>query len=329
VSALTYEVKDRRSPVAAWLAATFPQHQEIQAEFRTAAGAQQVVMPPGVEAGTQGAAIDFWLRMLVDPQPSIALPLVGLLTRRAPCLQAGVDLLHDLASGEKPRLGAQGEVELWMRPDGFADRNDEWWARACYALALLVELRRAASVERSRLMRLDEASRGTDLLALATDVEVADLVAMRDLALDRLLPALPAGPVTTGMTFEGSVDLAADADLIAGGMLVDFKAGQGGRPRSDGTRAAALARTDLDQLLGYALMDYSDRYGLHTVGVYATRFGYLAAWPLAELSERMGGRRIDMATLRAEFAGVLRTQLPPYQAQRDSALEDQRSEKSR
>ncbi|GAA3783671.1 hypothetical protein GCM10022225_84790 [Plantactinospora mayteni] len=62
---------------------------------------------------------------------------------------------------------------------------------------------------------------------------------MRNLALGQLLPALPAGPVTTGVTFDGSADLNADADLIAGGLLVDFKAGQGGKPRADGTRAAS------------------------------------------------------------------------------------------
>ncbi|WFE26177.1 hypothetical protein O7623_22905 [Solwaraspora sp. WMMD791] len=316
MSALTYEVKDRQSPVAAWLGATFPQYKEIQSEFRVAAGVQQVLMPAGVVPGTQGAAIDFWLRMLVDPLPSIALPLVGLLSGRAPCLRAGRELLRELAAGESPRKTANGAVELRMRPAGFADRGDEWWARVCYALALLVELYRAVSVEHSRLMRLDESSCAADLLALANEVEVADLVAMRDLAVERLLPGLPAGPVTTGMTFDGSADLAGDADLIAGGMLVDFKAGQGGKPRADGTRAASLARTDLDQLLGYALLDYSDRYGLHTVGVYAVRFGYLAAWPLAELGQRMAGRPVDLAALRAEFAGVLRDQLPPYQSRR-------------
>lgn len=316
MSALTYEVKDRQSPVAAWLGATFPQHKEIQAEFRVGAGAQQVLMPAGAAPGTQGAAIDFWLRMLVDPQPSIALPLVGLLSGRAPCLRAGKELLHELAAGESPRQTANREVELRMRPARFADRGDEWWARVCYALALLVELYRAASVEHSRLMRLNASSGAADLLALANDVEVADLVAMRDLAVERLLPVLPAGPVTTGMTFEGSADLAADADLIAGGMLVDFKAGQGGKPRADGSRAASLPRTDLDQLLGYTLMDYSDRHRLHTVGVYAVRFGYLASWPLADLGQRMGARAVDLAALRIEFAGVLRNQLPPYQTRR-------------
>jgi hypothetical protein len=59
---------------------------------------------------------------------------------------------------------------------------------------------------------------------------------MRDLAVERLLPALPPGPVVTGPTFDGSADLNADADLVAGGVLVDFKAGQGGRARMDGTR---------------------------------------------------------------------------------------------
>jgi hypothetical protein len=58
--------------------------------------------------------------------------------------------------------------------------------------------------------------------------------------------------------FDGSADLNADADLNAGGVLVDFKARQGGRSRADHTRSAALTRNDLDQLLGYALLADSD-----------------------------------------------------------------------
>jgi hypothetical protein len=95
----------------------------------------------------------------------------------------------------------------------------------------MVELYRAAMVDNSLLQRLDEHSHAADLLDLANDAEVADLIAIWDLARERLLPALPAGPVGTGMTFDGSADLNADTDLIADGMLVDFKAGQGGKPR--------------------------------------------------------------------------------------------------
>jgi len=309
MSALTYEVKDPNSPVAVWLRTTFPQPKGIQAAYRIAAGPARVLPSPAVATGTQGAAVDWWLRMLVDPAVSVDLALVGLRSRRVPCVRAGLELLREL--GGVDRDGTVHPVD----PTRFADRPDEWWARVCYALALLVELYRAASIDGSRLMRLRPEARAADLLALANDDEVADLIAMRDLAHEHLFPALPSGPVTTGMTFDGSTDLAADADLIAGGVLVDFKAGQGGKPRADGTRAAGLARTDLDQLLGYALMDYSNTFALHTVAIYAIRFGHYAAWPITDLCAQMAGRPVDFAVLRKEFAQVLQVQLPAYWAE--------------
>jgi hypothetical protein len=182
----------------------------------------------------------------------------------------------------------------------------------CYALALLVELYRAPSVNGSRLMWLSRESAAEDLLGLTNTDEIADLIAMRDLALEKLLPALPSGPVFTGSTFDGSADLNADADLIVGNLLVDFKAGQGGRPRTDGTRAAALDRSDLDQLLGYVLLDYSDAFALNSVAVYAVRFGHLATWPLDELCTELAGRPVDLPALRHEFAGILRMDLPVH-----------------
>lgn len=310
MSALTYEVKDRTSPVAEWLQATFPHYKPIQAAFRIDAGPARILPSKAVGHGTQGAAIDWWLRMLIDPTPSISLPLTGLLSGRVTCLRAGRDLLRDLAGGHAPVTTVDGHRELRMTPADFADRSDEWWARVCYALALLVELYRAANVQHSRLMTLTPASGAADLLALANADEVADLIAMKNLAQDRLLPRLPAGPATSGMTFDGSADLNADADLIASGVLIDIKASQGSSPRADGTRAAALARTDLDQLLGYALMDYSNTYGLHTVAIYAARFGHYAAWPLDQLCIELAGRPVQLADLRRDFAHVLQVQLP-------------------
>lgn len=267
-------------------------------------------MPATVAPGTQGAAIDWWLRMLVDGDVTLRLPLGGLMKRPGPWVDAGLELLSELggirAKVDRPVVGS-------LTPGRFAGRDDEWWAGVCYALALMGELFRAP-VENSRLMSLTAYSRAVDLLALANDAELTDLIAMRDLAQQRLLPNLPAGPVTSGMTFDGSKDLNADADLIAGGMLVDFKAGQGGKPRADGTRAAGLARSDLDQLLGYTLLDYSDKFALHTVAIYLVRFGYLGAWPISELCAQLAGGPIDLVQLRAEFAGVLRGPLRTYWA---------------
>ncbi|MEO3930679.1 hypothetical protein ABGB07_43550 [Micromonosporaceae bacterium B7E4] len=223
--------------------------------------------------------------MLVDPAVPVDLALLGIQSKRAPCVRAGMELLLGLGAVRRDSTKLRPVV-----PARFADRPDEWWARVCYALALLVEMHRGHYVDGSRLMTLRPDARAADLLALANGDEVADLIAMRDLALERLLPALPAGPATTGMSFDGSADLGADADLIVGGALVDFKSSQGGKPRADGSRAAVLARSDLDQLLGYALMDYSDTFALHTVAIYAIRFGYYAAWPLTDLCVQMAGR---------------------------------------
>jgi hypothetical protein len=307
VSALTYEVADPRSPVALWLRATFPHHKKVQAEYRVAAGVARVLPSQSVGLQTQGAAIDWWIRFLVDPAPVPDLALVGLgKVRQLPCFRAGMRLLAGLG-------GIDGDAN--PRPVDtarFAGRGDEWWARVCYALALLVEPLRAYSIDGSRLMRLAPGCDVPDLLALANVDEVNDLIAMRDLARVNLLPALPAGPVTTAPTFDGSADLHADADVVAGGMLVDIKAGRGGQPRGDGTRAASLRRDALDQLLGYALMDYTDRYRLHTVAVYAARFGYLAAWPLVQLCADLAGRPVDLADLRRQFRQVLRVDLPRY-----------------
>lgn len=69
-------------------------------------------------------------------------------------MSAGKELLAELAGGTRPRQLPGGGVELWMQPADYTDRGDEWWPRVCYALALMVELRRTLSLENSRLMGL-------------------------------------------------------------------------------------------------------------------------------------------------------------------------------
>ncbi|MGW3895702.1 hypothetical protein ACWD6L_10925 [Micromonospora profundi] len=298
--ALTNEVKNAKSPVARWLRATFPHHHDLQSDYREAAGLARVLPPPTVAFWTQGAAIDWWLRFLIDPTPSVRPAVAGLSTGRAPCRRACLELLHDLGAVDNDANHA-GPIHLAR----FRERSDEWWARMSYAVALLVELYRAARVDGSRLMQLGPDSRATDLLALANADEVTDLIAMRDLAVKQLLPRLPIGPVTSGPTFEGSADLNADADLIVGGVLVDFKATQG-RARPDGSRAAGLTRAEIDQLLGYVLLDYSDAFALHSVAIYAVRYGHYAAWPLDDLCAKLAGQPVDLTALRQEFAQVVR-----------------------
>ena len=115
---MTYEIKDLTSPVAQWLRTTFPHTKEVQAAFRIGAGAARVLPTKAVASGTQGAAIDWWLRMLVDPAVSLDLPLAGLQTGRAPCVRAGVELLVGLGALNSDRSTRP------MQPARFAEQSD-------------------------------------------------------------------------------------------------------------------------------------------------------------------------------------------------------------
>ncbi|MEV0567284.1 hypothetical protein [Dactylosporangium sp. NPDC050588] len=295
---LTAAVQQTDSPVGRWMRATFPHLAPLQQAVREAADELAVTPAAAVALGTQGGAIDWWIRLLVDPKVSLELPIRGLWDRRAAFDGAGRELLEVLC----PRRPTVLEAGL------HEGRPDEWWARTCYALALLVERFRNPMATGSRLFTLPAGSRADDLLALANDDEVADLIAMRDLALTRLLPGLAAGTVHSGPTFDGSELLAADADLVVAGLLIDIKSGSGGRPRLDGSRSPALAATDVYQLLGYALMDFSDRYALRGAGIYAARFGCLVQWPLTELIQQATGRSgLGLLDLRREFEDLVRS----------------------
>jgi hypothetical protein len=109
VSALTYEIKDVASPVSRWLRGTFPQHKEIQAAYRVAAGVARVVPSPAVAPGTQGAAIDWWLRIIIDPAVPVDLVYAGLRTGWASCIRAGLELLAAL--GGLDEAGAPQPVQ--------------------------------------------------------------------------------------------------------------------------------------------------------------------------------------------------------------------------
>jgi hypothetical protein len=70
---------------------------------------------------------------------------------------------------------------------------------------------------------------------------------------------------------------AADADVIADDLLLDFKA-------TSTTRIAG--RSELWQLAGHALADLEDEYGVRSVGISALRWRRRWTVPLGELLER-------------------------------------------
>ena len=90
--------------------------------------------------------------------------------------------------------------------------------------------------------------------------------------------------------------MAGDADLIAGGLLLELKVS---------AKPASLAMTDTWQVLGYALMDYTDEFGITDVAVFAARYGYLATWNLEVLLSELAGMPVNVSELRTEFRELL------------------------
>lgn len=96
----------------------------------------------------------------------------------------------------------------------------------------------------------------------------------------------------------------ADADFVAAGLLVELKTGLGDK-RADASRRAGLEGTTLYQIIGYALLDFSDQFAIDTLGLYSARYGHLALWPLPELLSELAGRTVDLVAERDALHAVL------------------------
>jgi hypothetical protein len=314
MTSLTRELKKPASPITLHLGERFPNVRDLQRPYtRATAGLTPIEPRPGAKIayGTVGTAFDWQVRFLADPAPDLHLAFAG-------ALLAGKDLLS-LFGALTAEVG--GSITLRTRPGPPPPRpaapaggqraaalDAERLARACWALALFTEVYRSGQVARSPLGLLDPGASLEELLALASADEIADLLALADAAQRELLPVLAArgGPTHVGPTFAGSLDLAADADLVTGGLLLELKVNLGDR-RSDGRRRCSLDRQTLYELLGYLLLDYENAYRIEALGVYSARYAHLAIWPLAELLSVLAGGPVDLAQARAEFRQVVLT----------------------
>ena len=138
------------------------------------------------------------------------------------------------------------------------------------------------------------------LLALPHPDLVEDVLAQlhvsEDGPLERLRDQTTPAVSLPGPTFDGSAHVSADADLIAGETLIDFKSTR---------RVHEFSRVTIQQLLGYVLMDYTDHYKIDAVGIHLTRAGILITWPVENYLALLGARRRDLPELRAAFTKLL------------------------
>ena len=84
--------------------------------------------------------------------------------------------------------------------------------------------------------------------------------------------------------------------MIVDGTLIDIKCTSKNESQADWLR----------QVLGYVLLDYSDRYRITGIGIYMARQGLLFRWDLEEaLEELCSGETPTIVELRARFREVI------------------------
>lgn len=303
---LTAELADIRSPVRQFLNVQFTAGlPDVQRRYREAAPALVVPSPAPSEAnpGTVGTAADWLLRFLVYPAPHLDLACAG----AAVCSDVGIriprvaldDILNPLALTAPTRPSKTAcvfpgpHVGIIVEP---AVVN-----RVCWVLALLTEAFRGGP----KVAALGPLGRfrgrvvsAAELLGMASDAALSQLTQFRQVYEATLLPALALrrGLWTIGPTFTGSKLMKADGDLMAAGLLVELKTT---------AKRLSLSVADLFQVIGYALLDFDDEFGIDTVGIFSARYAYLATWSLKSLLDELAGHPVNPADVRAQFRAML------------------------
>jgi len=264
---------------------------------------------PGAQRRVIGTALDYRLRYYFSVTPSdelVAARGARLLRRRGAPARA-----RPVASLVQPFLSSLDEFLTSRSPVGRAlsDSDEERLARYCVVLAHLEAFFRAGTDIESPLYSLVKGSTLEDLLAVPPEHQVRDLCALsRECFEDgRELFGLPC---VLNPAFDGSADIGgADADLVVGQCLLEVK--------TVSSAHAGTVREAVYQLLGYTLLDYSDRYGIRQIGVWLTRQRCIWVLPLAQAltapaallhSGALADSVVDqrLSELRDELADVLK-----------------------
>ncbi|WP_432189866.1 hypothetical protein [Streptomyces sp. Tue6028] len=284
----------------------------LRDSYRAQHRSDRILLPPpgvGTEAGTVGTAIDQRLRLAftaaapVDGASLIGIELTGQIGSRGAGLRmrsVGNELAVRLAETVH-RLDLDNRaLPVDRGQDEEADLARMLIAAAWYQVLARTAIGFAYTPLAAAALEDSDAFTLTRLLQLPHNDLVADVTAQLHQAAHGPLEALRARTrpkdCVGGPTFAGS-QLTADADIVVDGLLFDFKSAR--RPLAEMSQRTAW------QLTGYLLLDAADQYRIDAVGLYLTRSGVLASWPVDDFLALLGACRRDLTELRGTFAELL------------------------
>ena len=289
-NSLTAHLKCKVSPVRQFMESVFGATRKVSGPSNAAVRQLETVDPGHRAYSTVGSAIDRRIRLYfpgaAENEAAGGVTLTGAYELWK-LLDWDTGSLHEFFEALKQFTS---QIETGARP---ADADEDILCRFAVNLAWFDQSFRAGPrvLENTPLMQGDGPS-VDDLLELVPTGWVDDLKVLSrrffDAAQDRL-----GEPCHLGPTFDGSGCVGgADADMILGTSLIDVKT----------TVDPKVTRDGLWQILGYALLDFSDAYSLDTAGFYFARQGQFIEWPLVELARNCSGGAVESwPTARDEF----------------------------
>jgi len=286
---LTSELADPASPVTRFLKRAVPLVSEGKRNGRYEASAKRVLgldaLPSkrlaapvaGANPGTVGTAFDYRFRYALEPcDPRQFVAKLG---------AANVIVAHPKARNAiewffKNLDQLTDDLKPWARQ--LTTNQDDLLARYCVILALFEAVFRSGyyMIEMPTTRRKQSTPAKEPLLALASDQLAQDVVGVMRVAtatVDELKLLISRGLLyKPNPTFTGSGSIGgADADFTLGDTLYELKTVRSLTP--------AAFREALIQMVGYALLDYSDSFGIRNIAVYFGRFGWMDTIPLWQL----------------------------------------------
>lgn len=312
---LTSHLESRDSPVRRWLEERFPETRSVTREAnRQLRGGEQTCLIPravGADPGLVGTGLDYLLRAclrVTSIEETVATHAVQMLSQDPSIGIRAIEVEREAVTGIK-RLSP-----------GRRDLTDSEWREVCISCLVLARFEQffrigpIPAVEERLIAPLRRCLGLDDFVPLAlTLTTIQDLELVGRSAWEEHRGWAHARPLVLNPKFEQSRALGgADADLIVGRLLIDLKAT---------TTPGIVGRFELWQLLGYALADTEDKFGIREVGIAALRWCSSISWPLKDLMHELApttpGTVVlgkvsaptpappDLGELRAEFAIVV------------------------
>lgn len=281
---------NRQSHLSQHMKTAYPATLAIRKQIRTLAG-DILVQPGDAHAGTVGTAFDMLSGFL----------LIEKHTPLAPAPTRGWRPVHALIAGQVTALAHDAQNDRATSDDFY---------KAVWVLAELGAIVRSGySNPDGKLEQVIKAAPGFDALLDITPADgIRQLRELEAVATEQLYPYLH-DPLTLSGSFPAVQEVVqAESDIIAGGILLDYKTNAGTPHKTTGARAFFPADTDIYQILGYSLMDDpDDGYGITAAGLYAARYGATLAWDLPGLlADAAGGQAVNLDAARASFRHALR-----------------------